>query len=139
MKSGSPDPISDLKLIIDTKLNMASRTCEVVSDATRWLKAQLHGCGVQYHYAACEEKEHYGHAVFIISRKHGTNRMALEMKVAEIQDVPYVFADVHVLGKMGGRQFPYFGEVGSEEGQERVLHYIADFFLSTEPDKSTPE
>jgi hypothetical protein len=139
MKSGTPDPISDLKLIMETKRSMESRTCEVVSNATRWLKAQLSGCQITYQYAACEEEAHYGHAVFIITRVCGNSRMSLELKVAEIQDIPYVFADVHVLGKAGGHQFPYFGEVGTSEGRDRVLHYIADFILSTEKEKTSTE
>ncbi len=135
MKSGTPDPDDDLKLILKTKENSPSRTCEIVSEATRWLKAQLNGCEVPYQYAACEEQAHYGHAVFFITRKVDKARMSLELKVAEIEDVPHVFADVHVLGNLDGRLFPYFGEVGSQEGQSRVLHYIADFILSTEPVK----
>jgi hypothetical protein len=32
--------------------------------------------------------------------------------------------------------FPFFGEIGTADGKLTILHYIADFILSTTPDLS---
>jgi hypothetical protein len=32
--------------------------------------------------------------------------------------------------------FPFFGEIGTSDGRLTILHYIADFILSTTPDLS---
>jgi hypothetical protein len=132
MRSGSPQPIDDLKLLIETKRNAPSQTVEVVSEASRWLKAALQGAGIDFAYASCEAEDHYGFSAFTIIRSYQGERMALEMKIAEIQDMPYVFAEVRSLGKHGGTLFPFFGDMRSDEGRQLLLHYVADFVLSSE-------
>lgn len=131
MRSGDPLPSDDLKLIIETKQHRPNTTVEVVSDATNWLKAALKGADVPYSYSACEQA-HYGYAVITILRNYGTEPVSLELKVAEIQDRPYVFAEVHSLGRFGGTMFPFFGDLQSDESRTQLLHYVADFMLSTQ-------
>lgn len=131
MKSGEPNAIDDLKMLIGAKRSVTGRTLEVVSNATRWLKAALKGADVNYNYSPCEEKDHYGFAAFIVVRTYKAEPICLDMKIAEIRNTPFIFAEIRSLGKMEGRLFPYFGEISSDEGRELLLHYISDFILST--------
>lgn len=132
MKSGQPEPIDDLQLIIDTKRHMPHQAVDVISDATRWLKAALGGAGITYSYASCEEGEPYGYAVFTIMRRYRSELMILELKVAEINGLPHVFAKVRTTGTNPDTLFPYFGNLRSDEQRESLLHYIADFIVSSE-------
>ena len=134
MRSGNPEPANNLKLLLEQKLNMSSRTCEVVSEASRWLKAELTGAGVRYHYAACDERDHYGFAVFTITRTNGATQLILETKIAELGEQPYAFAQVRMLGRFDSALFPLFGEIATDEGRQLLLHYISDFVLSTAGD-----
>ena len=131
MRSGDPEASEDLKLIIDAKRHHPPNTIEVVSDAARWVKAALKGAGVHYSYSQCEE-DHYGYAVVTVVRSHRGEPVSLDLKIAEIQDRPYVFAEVRSLGRFGGTMFPFFGDLQSDESRTQLLHYVADFILSTE-------
>lgn len=131
MQSGDPRPADNLKLLIEQKQNSPSVTCEVVSQASRWLKAELTGAGVAFQYAACDERDHYGFSVFTVTRTTGESQLVLEVKVAEIGGRPYAFAQVRSLGRSGSVLFPLFGEVSSGDGRELLLHYVSDFLLST--------
>jgi hypothetical protein len=133
MKSGEPDPVDDLQLIIDTKRHAPMRTVEVVSKTARWMKAALKGAGIHFTYGSCEEENHYGYASFTIIRKYKGEPVSLELKIAEIGDAPFMFSEVRSLGKLEGTLFPFFGDLSSEEGRNRLLHYVADFVMSTEP------
>lgn len=132
MRSGDPEAIDDLQLIIETKRHSPTRTIDVVSEAGRWLKAALKGAGVQFSYASCEAEDHYGFAAFTIVRNYRGQPVSLELKVAEIRETPYLFADVRSLGKFEGNLFPFFGDLRSEDSRELLLHYIADFIMSTD-------
>ncbi len=133
MKSGDPHAIDDLKLLIETKRNAPSQTLDIVSDAARWLKSALKGAGVAYSYASCEERDHYGYAAFTILRNYRGEPVCLDLKVAEIGNTPHAFAEVRSLGKYDGTLFPFFGDLRSDEDRHMLLHYVADFMLSTEP------
>lgn len=132
MKSGNPDAIDDLKLVIETKQHAPAQTVDIVSESARWLKAALKGAGVKYSYASCEEENHYGFAAFTIVRTDKNKPVCLDLKIAEVRDTPYMFAEVRALGKNDGTLFPFFGECRSEDGRELLLHYIADFVMSTD-------
>lgn len=119
-------------MILETKRHTAAEACQIVSDSSRWLKAQLKGAGVPFQYGACEKDDQSTYASFTIVREAGDQRIVFEMKVAEIDHVTYAFVDVHPMGKPTERLFPFFGEIGSEEGRKHILHYIADFLLGTE-------
>ncbi len=133
MLSGDPAPIDDLQLIIETKRHMPTRTLDVVSEASRWLKASLNGAGVKFNYASCEDQDHYGFSACHIARSYKGQGVCLELKVAEIRDAPYAFADVRVMGKSDGGLFPFFGDLATQDGRDLLLHYVADFIMSTEP------
>lgn len=133
MRSGNPDPDNDLKVILESKKSQPSETVEVVSQATRWMKAQLKGANITYNYSACDTEDHYGHAVFSIVRNHKGNPVALDLKIAEIESRPYAFAEVLHMGRYRSRLFPYFGDISSEEEKTTLLHYVSDFILSTSP------
>ena len=62
--------------------------------------------------------------------------ITLHLKIAEINGSPYVFSEVRVRGQHDAILFPFFGEIGTSEGKLTILHYIADFILSTTPDLS---
>lgn len=131
MKSGDPQPINDLQLVIETKRHLPARTVDTVSEAARWLKSALKGAQVNFRYASCEERDHYGFAAFTVIRSYKDAPVCLELKVAEIRDTAYVFAEVLSLGGSKSRLFPFFGEMQSESGRELLLHYMADFVIST--------
>jgi len=114
-----------------TKRSGSSPTIDIVSEASAWLKAALKGADIHFNYAACEEN-HYGFSVFTVIRRYRKNLMSLELKIAEVRSKPYVFAEVHSLGRVEGTLFPFFGDLQSDDERERLLHYIADFLLSTE-------
>jgi len=132
MRSGNPEASDDLRLIIETKRHSPARTVDVVSEAARWLKAALKGADVRFSYASCEEN-HYGFAAFTILRNYRGQPVSLELKVAEIREMPYLFADVRTLGKYEGTLFPFFGDLRSDDSRDLLLHYIADFLMSTDP------
>ena len=133
MRSGNPESIDDLKLVIDAKRHGPVRTVEVVSTAARWLKAALKGAGVAFNYASCEEEDHYGFAAFTLVRRYRDQLVSLDLKIAEVRDSPHFFAEVRALGKVEGTLFPFFGDLQSDDSRELLLHYIADFIMSTQP------
>ena len=131
MKSGNPDAIDDLKLVIEMKQHAPPRTVEIVSGAARWLKGALKGAGVEFTYASCEEEDHYGFAALTILRKYRGEPVSLDLKIAEVRGNPYLFAEVRTLGKHDGTLFPFFRDLSTDDGRDLLLHYIADFVMST--------
>lgn len=132
MKSGDPEPIDDLSLVMAAKQSSPSRTLEVVSKAAQWLKAALKGAGVPFSYSSCEEENHYGFAAITIIRKYRGQPASLEIKIAEIRDRPFIFAEVRSLGKLEGTMFPFFGDMDSDNDRDLLLHYLADFVISAD-------
>ena len=132
MRSGKTHAVHDLRVIIEGKRHLPSRTYEIVSEASDWVKAALEGAGVNFSYASCEEEDHYGFAAFRIIRSNRGGSVILDLKVAEIRDTPYIFAEVRSVGRTEGSLFPFFGNIRSEDGRDLLLHYIADFLMSTE-------
>lgn len=130
MKSGDPKPNDDLKVVMDAKRGGPSSTVDVVSEASGWLKSALKGAGVYYNYASCEE-DRYGFSAFTIIRFYQKIPTTLDIKIAEINERPYVFAEVRSLGKFEGTLFPLFVNLKDESDREILLHFIADFVLST--------
>lgn len=132
MRSGDPDPIDDLKLLLDTKRHAPTRTVDVVSSAARWLKAALKGADIAFNYSSCAEGDHFGFAAFTLIRTYRDQPVSLDLKIAEVRETPYFFAEVRVLGKIEGTLFPFFGDLRSDDSRELLLHYIADFVISTQ-------
>ncbi len=132
MKSGDPEPISDLSLVMATKRSSPSRTLDVVSESSQWLKAALKGAGIPFSYSSCEEEDHYGFAAITIIRNYHGNPACLDIKIAEIRDRPFIFAEVRSLGKSEGTMFPFFGDLYSDDERDLLLHYIADFVISAD-------
>ena len=131
MRSGDPQPNDDLRHVIAAKQNTPSHTIEVVSEAARWLKGALKGAQVGYSYGSCEEQERCGFAVFTVVRSYRGMPTTLDMKIAEIRGTPYVFAEVRSHGREG-TLFPFFGDLQSEDHRDLLMHYVADFVLSTD-------
>lgn len=132
MKSGDPEPIDDLSLVIAAKQSAPSQTLEIVSKAASWLKAALKGAGILFTYSSCEKEDHYGFAAFTIIRNYHGQPASLDLKVAEIRNSPFIFAEVRALGKFEGTMFPFFGNLRSEDDRDLLLHYIADFVISAD-------
>lgn len=133
MKSGDPAPIDDLKLIIETKRHAPDRTLDVVCEEAQWMKAALKGAGVSFSYGSCDLADHYGYAAFTIIRQYRGEPVSLDLKIAEVREMPHFFAEVRSLGKYDGNLFPLYGELRSADNRDLLLHYIADFVVSTEP------
>ncbi|TWU36558.1 hypothetical protein Q31b_48390 [Novipirellula aureliae] len=132
MKSGDPSPIEDLMLLIETKRHSPSDTLDVVSSAARWLKSALKGAEIDFQYSSCDV-DYYGFSSFTITRIYEGQRVVLNLKIAEIRSSPYVFAEVHAGDQPSQLQFPFFGNIRSDDDRDLLLHYTADFILSTTP------
>jgi|GEM_PF-6267816 len=132
MNSGNPDPANDLFMILETKRNSSLDACHIVSGASAWMKAQLKGAKIGFQYGACQTENQSTFSSFTIHRSTDKQKLSFELKIAEINKVPFAFIDVHPVGKPTERLFPFFGEIGSEKGKSLVLNYIADFLISSE-------
>lgn len=132
MKSGDPEPIDDLSLVMAAKKSAPCRTVEIVSEAAGWLKAALKGAGVSFNYSSCEKEDHYGYAAFTIIRNYHGQPSCLDLKIAEVRNRPYIFAEVRSLGKLEGGMFPFFGNLQSDDDRDLLLHYVADFLISAD-------
>jgi hypothetical protein len=122
-----------LKFLLQSKKSETSRAQEVVNDSVSWMHQQFRAAGVAYHYSdGGAGLGKYGY--FQIKSLLKETAITLHLKIAEINGQPYVSAEVRVRGQHESILFPYFGEIGSEEGKLNILHFIADFVLSTSPD-----
>ena len=122
-----------LKFLLQGKQADRDLPSTVVADAVSWMNTQFKNADVSYHYS----EGGGGHGIygyFQIKSLLKGQAITLHVKIAEINGVPYVFAEVRVRGQHETILFPYFGEIGSEEGKLTLLHFIADFLLSTRPD-----
>ena len=124
-----------LKFLLQSKKADSAGPHEVVDEATTWMHTQFRNAGIAYHYS--DGGAGYGHyGYFQIKSLLKETAITLHLKIAEINGTPYCAAEVRVRGQQEGILFPYFGEIGSEDGKLTVLHFIADFLLSTTPDIS---
>ena len=124
-----------LKFLLKSKKADSSRSHDVVTEANAWMHEQFHNADIPYHFA--DGGAGYGiYGYFQIKSLLKATAITLHVKIAEINGVPYVAAEVRVRGHQEGILFPYFGEIGTEEGKLTLLHFIADFMLSTTPDLS---
>lgn len=122
-----------LSIILQSKKARVGYAREVVIESATWLKQQFANAKVPYNYADCD-RDYCGFATFqIFSIYHGIP-VNLFLKIAEIKSQPYVFADIRVRDGNEVVLFPFFGEIGSDEGRELALNYIADYILSVELD-----
>jgi hypothetical protein len=122
-----------LKFLLQSKSADSSRAQEVVSEAVSWMRAQLQNAEIPFHYA----DGGIGHGIygyFQIKSLLKQTAITLHLKIAEINGEPYVFSEIRVRGQHESILFPFFGQIGSEEGRVTILHYIADFLLSTTTD-----
>lgn len=120
-----------LAMLLQAKKANPDLAHDVVSEASDWLKGQFHTANVKFNFADCEH-DYCGFATFQINSIYRGSSVTLFIKIAEIKGQPHVFADIRVLEEVPRIMFPFFGEVGSDEGKLTALNYIADFLLSVE-------
>jgi len=130
--SFNPDPADTLKFIIDKKRSNASLACEIVSEASEWLKRELAGADIKYTFLSCDCELHYGYSMFLISRTSSTRQMSLSIKIAEVNEKPLAFCEIKVSDNSGYSAFPLDTALDNEEGRHLLLAYVADFVLSCE-------
>jgi len=119
---------------MERKRHAPDVSADIVYDAARWLKAELHGAEVAYSYGSCDSDAFAGYASFVITRQHVGGPLLLEVKITEIAERPFIFANTRAVGSGGAAGgFPLFAEIGSEDGRCLFLNYLSDFLLSTEP------
>lgn len=124
-----------LKFLLQSKKADLETPREVVREAVEWMHTQLINAETSHHYSdGGSGLGSYGY--FQIKSILKETAITLHIKIAEINGVPYAFAEVRVRGQHDMILFPFFGEIGSPEGKLTILHYIADFILSTTPDLS---
>lgn len=122
-----------LKYLLQSKKADCTRPKEVVSNSVAWLHTQFQNAGVAADYAEGGVNFGiYGH--FQIKSLVNECALTLHIKITEINGLPYAAAEVH--NDQQQILFRYFGEIASEEGKLTLLHYIADFELSTTPEQS---
>lgn len=122
-----------LKVLLQIKKADDSQTHDVVADAVSWMRHQFQHAEIPFHYAD-GGVGHGAYGYFQLKSLLKETAITLHLKIAEIHGEPYAFAEVRVRGKTEGILFPFFGEIGSDEGKLTILHYISDFVLSTTPD-----
>lgn len=124
-----------LKFLLQGKKADLETPREVVREAVDWMHTQFLNADISHHYSdGGSGLGFYGY--FQIKSILKETAITLHIKIAEINGTPYAFAEVRVRGQHEMILFPFFGEIGSAEGKLTILHYIADFILSTTPDLS---
>lgn len=124
-----------LKFLLQSKKADPETPREVVREAVDWMHTQLVNAEAPHHYSdGGSGLGSYGY--FQIKSILKETAITLHIKIAEINGAPYAFAEVRVRGQHDMILFPFFGEIGSADGKLTILHYIADFILSTTPDLS---
>ncbi|MGE9296365.1 MAG: hypothetical protein ACQKBV_08790 [Puniceicoccales bacterium] len=123
--------MNTLSLLIQSKKANPGLSHDVVTEAAEWLQTQLRTAEIDFSFADCE-REFCGYALFQFHRVWHQTAITLYVKIAEIHATPYLFADIRVRDRAEQVLFPFFGEIGSDEGKEIALNYIADFHLSVE-------
>ena len=119
-----------LKFLLQSKHADIARSHEVVSEAVDWMSTQFRNAGIASHYTESGGAlGHFGHFQIESSRKE--TPLTLHIKIAEINGVPYASAEVR--SESQGVLFPFFGQIGDQEGKTNLLHFVADFHLSTPP------
>ncbi|MEZ5277785.1 MAG: hypothetical protein R3F07_15495 [Opitutaceae bacterium] len=130
MYSGDPEPANDLKLVINKKRDHPGLNCEVVSQASRWLKSELKGADIEFTYLSCDERSHYGYSMFLVNQSSHGHRMTLSIKIAEINEAAQAFCEIRVDDEKKTSAFPLITGIADDKGRQLLMHYIADFVLS---------
>lgn len=126
-----------LKFLLESKKADLATPARVVQEAVDWMHTQFLNASIDHEYAAGGTGlGRYSH--FEIESKLRETEITLHIKIAEIHGSAYAFSEVRVRGKQDVILFPFFGEIGSAEGKLTILHYVADFILSTS-NQASPE
>ncbi len=124
-----------LKFLLQGKKADRHRSKDVVSEAASWMSTQFQNAGITADYIESGANfGFYGH--FVVKSELKDPAITLHVKIAEINGAPYVDAEVRGVHKEV--LFPYFGELTTEENRSTLLHFIADFKLSTTPTIANP-
>lgn len=120
-----------LKFLLASKLADLATPGEVVAEAADWMQVQFRNAGVSFQYLAVGAGVGcYG--IFQVKPRDPDLPFVLELRIAEIKAIPYVSAEVRQVGVSSNIVcFRYFGEMRPGEGRDTLLHFIADFVLST--------
>lgn len=130
----SQDTTSSLAYLLETKKADSERASVIIDRACDWFKEQLEEAQVPYHFTNSGVQEHGGYGYFQIKSIFKGTAITLHLKIAEIHEKPFCFAEIRVRGQQERLLFPFFGEIGTHEGKLTILHYVADFLLSTQQD-----
>lgn len=126
-----------LKFLLQGKKADLETPLEVVREAVGWMSTQFRNAEIPFQYAdGGAGLGSYGY--FQIKSTLKGTAITLHLKIAEIHGAPYAFAEVRVREKDEVILFPFFGEIGTAEGKLTILHYIADFVLSSSPEVAAP-
>lgn len=122
-----------LKFLLQGKKADKDTPREVVREAAEWLRIQFENAKVPNQ----QVEEGYGfgaYSHFQVQSQLASIAITLHVKIAEINGEAYAFAEVCVRGHQEEILFPFFGEISTADGKLTILHYIADFILSTTPE-----
>lgn len=122
-----------LKFLLQGKKADLQTPREVVLEATGWMRTQLDNAAIEYQQV--ERGTGLGaYSHFQIKSRTGELSITLHLKIAEINGHAFAFAEVRVTDQRETVLFPFFGEITTTDGKTTILHYIADFILSTTPE-----
>lgn len=125
-----------LKFLLESKKADPETPRDVVREAVEWVQIQLQNAKIVYGYTeGGTGLGTYGHIEIRSQLKEQS--ITLHLKVAEINGSAFAFAEVGVSGHRETILFPFFGEISTADGKLMILHYIADFILSTTPEAVT--
>jgi hypothetical protein len=118
-----------LKFLLQAKKADLETPEEVVREAVQWMHIQLNNAEIPHHYSdGGSGLGAYGD--FQVNSLSKVTAVALSVRIAEINGIPYAFSEVRVSGQQEKILFPFFGEIGTPDGKLKILHYVADFILS---------
>ncbi|WP_269525020.1 hypothetical protein [Coraliomargarita parva] len=117
-----------LKALLEVKQSAPHISSQVVNRLTEWLCSELDAAEIEHHRHD-SRSDYFSYSRISLYRSLHGIQVALEIKIAEIDQVPQVFANVRLIGHQYKPMFPYFSELKSDKDKEKLLHYIVDFIL----------
>lgn len=109
-----------LKFLLQSKQADVENPHDVVVDAVEWMRSQFLHAGISFHFTdGGAGLGAYGY--FQLKSLFKDTAITLHLKIAEINRTPYAFAEVRIRGQHESILFPFFGEIGTDEGKLTML------------------
>ncbi len=120
-------PVS-LQEIIQAKESTPLKKTKLSQELGQWLSNQLNQSGEDHQLYDCDT-QFYSYSRITLQRNLHGIQASLEIKIGEIDNAPFYFADVRLIGHYYRPMLPVSGPLSSAPEKNRLLNYIADFVL----------